>query len=104
MFHTLFFMFQILRISGKSMLPVYRSGDFVLIVKKKCFKKGDVIVFKNQLYGTLIKRIEKITESGIYVLGTGENSLDSRRLGLVNPASVLGKVIWHIRRGVAPSK
>ncbi len=91
-------MFRILRIHGESMSPEYQSGDFVLLVKPVGgrVKRGDVIVFSNELYGTLIKRIEKITDEGIYVLGTGENSLDSRRLGPVNPEVVQGKVLWHI--------
>ena len=82
------------------MTPEYWSGDFVLLMKPfwRRIKRGDVIVFRNQLYGILIKRIEKITDEGIYVVGTGENSLDSRRLGPVNPDAVQGKVIWHIRR------
>ena len=91
-------MFQILRIQGDSMAPEYKSGDFVLIVRTSHPKVGDVIVFHNQLYGMLIKRIEKISDQGIYVIGTGENSLDSRRLGPVNPDKVQGKVIWHIKR------
>ena len=93
-------MFRILRIHGESMSPEYQDGDFVLLSRifKKKIKKGDVIVFDNKFYGTLIKAVEKITEDGIYVLGTGENSLDSRRLGPVNPDAVQGKVIWHIHR------
>ena len=91
-------MFKILRVQGESMTPEYQDGDFVLIFKSKQPKLGDVIVFYNQFYGTLIKRIEKITEQGIYVIGTGENSLDSRRLGPVSPDKVQGKVIWHIKR------
>lgn len=91
-------MFQILRIQGGSMMPEYQNGDFVLIARTRYPKIGDVIVFHNRLYGTLVKRIEKITEQGIYVIGTGENSLDSRRLGPVNPDKVQGKVIWHIKR------
>ena len=80
------------------MTPEYQDGDFVLIRRVSQPKVGDVIVFHNQLYGTLIKRVEKITEQGIYVLGTGVHSLDSRRLGPVNPDKVFGKVIGHIER------
>ncbi len=89
-----------MRITGDSMSPDYQDGDFVFLMNlfRGRIKRGDVIVFINQLYGTLIKRVEKITDEGIYVLGTGENSLDSRRLGPVNPAAVQGKVIWHIHR------
>ncbi len=93
-------MFQVLRIHGESMSPEYEEGDFVLIMKifRGKIKMDDVIVFQHQMHGTLIKAVEKITDEGIYVLGRGENSLDSRRLGPVNPLSVQGRVIWHIRR------
>ena len=91
-------MLRILRIQGESMTPEYRDGDFILIWRVSLPKVGDEIVFYNQLYGLLIKRIEKITEQGIYVIGTGGNSLDSRRLGPVDPGKVQGKVIWHIKR------
>ena len=92
------FMLKFLRIQGESMTPEYQDGDFVLIMRVRRPREGQVIVFHNQLYGTLIKRIEKITQQGIYVVGTGENSLDSRRLGPINPEKVMGKVIWHIKR------
>ncbi len=91
-------MFKILRIQGDSMSPEYQSGDFVLIIRASRPKMGDVIVFHNQLYGRLIKCVEKITEQGIYVIGTGEHSLDSRRLGPVSLEKVQGKVVWHIKR------
>ena len=93
-------MFQVLRIHGESMSPEYQEGDFVLIMKifRGKIKIGDVIVFQHQFYGTLIKDVEKITDEGIYVFGRRENSLDSRRLGPVNPVSVQGRVIWHICR------
>ena len=93
-------MFQILRIHGESMSPVYQDGDFVLLMKPflKKIETSDIIVFDNEHYGTLIKAVQKITDEGVYVLGTGENSLDSRRLGPISPKSIRGKVIWHIRR------
>ena len=93
-------MLRILRISGDSMSPDYQDGDFVLLMKliRGRIKGGDVVIFENKLYGTLIKRVDKISDEGFYVIGTRENSLDSRRLGPVNPNVVQGKVIWHIRR------
>ena len=80
------------------MTPEFQDGDFVLIWRRLLPKVGDTIVFQNEIYGALIKQVEKVTEQGIYVIGTGENSLDSRRLGPVNPEKVQGKVIWHIKR------
>ncbi len=82
------------------MSPEYQDGDFVLLMRLfgGRIRRGNVVVFRNRLYGTLIKRVEKITDKGIYVIGSAENSLDSRRLGPVHPDSVQGRVIWHIRR------
>ena len=93
-------MFQVLRIHGESMAPEYKDGDFVLLMKpfRGKLNRGDIVVFDNELYGTLVKSIQKITDGGIYVLGTGKKSLDSRRLGPIKPASIRGKVIWHIHR------
>ena len=82
------------------MLPEYSDGDFVLIRRRFLFahKEGDVVVFSDPFFGMLIKKIEKVTKAGVYVLGTGETSLDSRRLGPVPEEAIQGKVIWHIRR------
>lgn len=91
-------MLKLLRVQGESMTPEYQNGDFVLIWRLTKPKVGDVVVFRNPFYGILIKQIQKIGVEGIYVIGTGENSLDSRRLGPVDPVTILGKVIWHIRR------
>ncbi len=91
-------MFKFLRIQGESMQPDYNDGDFVLILRTSRLNAGDVIVFYNRHYGMLIKRVQKITAQGIYVIGTSSDSLDSRRIGPVNPENVRGKVIWHIKR------
>lgn len=93
-------MFRILRIRGESMLPVYQPGDFVILWRGFFMKvkPGDVIVFKLPFYDLLIKEVKEVSSAGIYVLGTGENSLDSRRLGLIPREALQGKALWHIRR------
>ena len=93
-------MFRILRIRGESMLPVYQPGDFVLLWRgfRTQVEVGDVVVFETPFYGLLVKEVKEVSDAGIYVLGTGENSLDSRRLGLIPKDAVWGKVIWHIHR------
>ncbi|NOY98134.1 MAG: hypothetical protein GXP40_02880 [Chloroflexi bacterium] len=95
-------MFRILRVTGDSMSPEYQEGDFVVIATGPLFSRrlrdGDAIVFQHQHYGTLIKRVQRITDEGIYVVGAQENSLDSSRLGPVRRRNVRGRVVWHIRR------
>ena len=97
-------MFGILKVTGDSLSPDYREGDFVLVVKipflLKRLERGDTIVFKHPDYGILIKRIDSLDTDGgeIYVTGTQPNSVDSRRFGPIRYRDVTGKVIWHIRK------
>ena len=94
-------MFRIHKVTGDSMSPDYQEGDFVLIITGdfvyKRLKVGDVVVFENKLYGTLIKRIASFDPSTAeaYVEGTRPDSLDSRRLGTIRRNAILGKVIAH---------
>ncbi len=95
-------LFKLIRVSGESLLPEYRSGDFVIVSKIPLFftplKKGDMIVLKHRLYGTLIKKVEALApeKDEIFVIGTHENSLDSRHFGAISKKDLVGKVIGHI--------
>jgi len=97
-------MLQILRVSGISLSPAFNEGDFVLAVKIPFvisgLRPGDVIVFRHPEFGTLIKRVDHLSPGGeeVFVVGTQENSVDSRQFGLINIKDVTGKVIWHIRK------
>lgn len=61
---------------------------------------GDVIVFRQPGFGTLIKRVRRVLDAGraFEVRGTQIASTDSRNFGPVPRERVFGKVIWHIRR------
>jgi nickel-type superoxide dismutase maturation protease len=97
-------MIRFIKVTGDSLYPTFRQGDFVLISKIpfrfKKLKEGDVIVFEQPIYGVMIKRISQVFEGGklFYVLGTDEFSVDSRQFGSVRLEALLGKVIWHIPR------
>jgi len=100
-------MFRLLKVTGDSLYPAYRQGDFVLITKipflLNSIRRGDVIVFEHPAYGTLIKRVESVSaDRGVYyVLGVHENSVDSRQFGPVDRQALVGKVIWHISKPAA---
>lgn len=94
-------MLALIKVTGDSMLPVYKEGDFVVVTKiplfLRCLRKGDVIVFTRSPYGILIKKIERIiSHDEIYVTGTHGDSLDSHRIGPINKATIIGRVILHI--------
>jgi signal peptidase I len=86
------------------MLPVYQDGDFVLVSKIPYLfgttKQGDVVAFRHEVYGTMIKKVQTVSShtGQIYVTGTQQNSVDSRQFGPIAQGVVLGKVIWHLRK------
>ena len=97
-------MLKFVKILENSLLPEYQEGDFVLIAKIPfCFdsvRRGDVVVFRHPRYGMMIKKVSHVAGRGnqIYVMGTHENSVDSRQFGTVSKDAIIGKVIWHIGR------
>ena len=97
-------MFHLLKVEGSSLEPGFIEGDFVLVSKIPFFfrpvRAGDVIVFNQVHYQTMIKYVESFdSETGeVFVVGTNPASIDSRCFGPIRLGAVLGKVIWHIRR------
>ena len=98
-------MFKLLKVSGDSLSPAFQEGDFVVIAKIPLFfnqplRPGDVVVFNHPIFGTMIKLVEKVfpEKNELFVVGTHQDSIDSRRFGPITIQSVLGKVIWHIKR------
>ena len=97
-------MFKVLKVSENSLSPVYQEGDYVVISTIPLLfgapRRGDVIVFRHAVYGTLIKMVEAVARGGaeLSVVGTHPDSVDSRRFGPISRQDVVGKVIWHIKK------
>ena len=93
-------MLKLIKVTGNSLYPDYREGDYVMVVTVPFFpfKGGDTIVFRHPTYGTMIKKITRVDLDGIHVVGSHPDSIDSRRFGSIQRRDVVGKVIWHIRK------
>ncbi len=97
-------MFRLLKVRGHSLFPDFRDGDFVLTAgipfPSGKIRAGDVVVFRQPGYGTLIKRVHRVLDEGraVEVRGTQINSTDSRNFGPVPREQLTGKVVWHIRQ------
>jgi len=97
-------MLRLLKVSGQSLTPGFQEGDFVIIVKIPLFlhpyKIGDVVVFTHPLYGNMIKRVQTVSVQNkeVFVTGSHPNSMDSHQFGAIRQTSILGKVIWHIKK------
>lgn len=97
-------MFKVLRVSGSSLLPQFKDGDFVLVSKIPVLMgrltTGDVIAFDSRQFGTMIKVVDSLSADGkaMSVKGTHPLSVDSRTIGPVSKTDIIGKVIWHVRK------
>ena len=97
-------MLKFIKVSGKSLLPEYREGDFVLVAKIPFFLRhihqGDIVVFDHPVYGLMIKRVDRLfpERDEIYVIGTHDFSVDSREFGPISWETLVGKVIWHLQK------
>jgi hypothetical protein len=99
-------MLQWLKVTGNSLAPDFRDGDYVLVSRLPLLlhgiHPGDVIVFRHAAHGTLIKHVAHVSSDGqeLFVLGTQAESVDSRQFGTIRRSSVVGKVLWHIKKPV----
>ncbi len=97
-------MLRLIKVRGHSLYPDVRDGDFVLAARVPFpsgkIRAGELIVFRQPGYGTLIKRVRRVLEDGraYEVRGTQIESTDSRNFGPVPLDRVIGRVIWHIRQ------
>jgi nickel-type superoxide dismutase maturation protease len=97
-------MFQLLRVTGESLSPLFQEGDYVLVAKSpfwlRRIRPGDVVVFRHAEYGTLIKRVERLSPEGddLFVVGTHEWSTDSRQFGAIHRSDLIGKVVWSTHK------
>ena len=97
-------MLRFLKVTGDSLYPLIREGDFVLVSKIPflfgAVRQGDIVAFSHPELGTLIKRVDWVSadRQQFFVVGTNEWSVDSRQFGPVERKTMLGKIIWHIRK------
>lgn len=88
------------RISGNSMLPNYKNGDFVIALKKFAnIKINDVVVASDPRDGRFIlKRIKDIKDKMYFLIGDNQReSTDSREFGWVKRIDLIGKVLIGYR-------
>lgn len=96
-------MIGIWRIDGNSLSPGVEDGEFVVALRFPLLYRlrlGDRVIFRHPQYGVLVKEVKAIDDEHqtVWVEGTQPNSVDSRTFGAIHRKTLLGKVIWHIRK------
>lgn len=95
-------MFRLIKVTGESLSPFLKDGDYVLITTTpfllKKINRGDLVVFHHDDVGMMIKKVAYVDPSldALFVIGTHPSSVDSKQLGPISNNSIIGKVIWHI--------
>jgi signal peptidase I len=104
------FLFDFMITEGRSMMPAIAPGSLLLINRAayglrlpwtgrymlywKRPRTGDIVVFKNPLGETAVKRCAAVEEQGVFALGdNGPDSFDSRSYGYIQRDCILGKVV-----------
>lgn len=89
------FPIMIRKVQGHSMVPVLPPGTLVYAWRwYRRLKPQKVIIFNRQDRET-VKRIDKVDDSGIFVLGDHpETSTDSRHYGAIPYEAVEAIVFW----------
>lgn len=90
---------RIVKVRGDSMLPRYRHGDYLLVGRYLWRKPrpGDDIVFRHRDLGEVFKRIDRIEDDRINVVGLNSLSTDAASLGSLPAANAreLERVLLH---------
>ena len=94
-------------VAGDSMLPALRPGDRLLVLRPGRVRVGGVVALADPRTPTrtMVKRVAGRGPEGVTVLGDNPAaSTDSRDLGPVPPAAIVGRAVYRYlpdsRRGL----
>ena len=82
------------------MMPKIPNGCYVLVHSLWRFVlfQNPVFCFRHEIYGKLIKKVQKKDEEGNYWFeSTNEDSLSSFQIGPVKPDNIIGRVVLIIK-------
>lgn len=87
-------MIYIRRVKGASMVPTLVEKDIVVAIKRKNYRKGDIVIADINSH-EVVKRISGIFDNKYRLIGDNrEYSTDSRSWGLLSKNELKGKVIY----------
>jgi len=95
-------MLTIVKVSGRSMEPKYKDGDYLLLLKRsvKKLRQGNDIVFSHPIYGTMVKQIKSVNSSNqiFTAIGLNPESLSEEVMGEISFKTIKGFPIYHFSK------
>lgn len=79
----------IYKVMTHSMENKIHAGDYLLVIKNKEYKKGDIVTYKKENY-YITHRIIKINKNSVITKGDANNINDAK----INKSDIVGKVIF----------
>jgi phage repressor protein C with HTH and peptisase S24 domain len=81
---------------GDSMEPTFRSGDLLLVDRKKARMKGDGIYLINFDDGLMVKRLEWMMDSTVVIRGDNTSVSREQKITAIEMEKLhlLGRVVW----------
>ena len=89
---------KVARVRGTSMLPQFNDQDYVVAIGWPCLnlKPGQVVMALHPCLGLIIKRIFIVKRRSYKLVGDHSSSISSEKIGWVNRAQIIGRVVCHI--------
>lgn len=87
-------MIYVRRVFGESMLPTYRRGQIVVALRRRRYRKGDIVIAK-AMEREIIKRVVRIVDDMVHL--EGDNALASSQHE-VPVFDIVARVYWPRRR------
>ncbi|HVL91525.1 MAG TPA: nickel-type superoxide dismutase maturation protease [Actinomycetota bacterium] len=79
------------KVQGPSMLPTLRPGDWLIVSLKAKPRVGDIVVARRDDGLEIVKRVARIDDSGVELIGdNAPMSTDSRTIGVIAPDQIIG--------------
>lgn len=95
-------MLHVVRVSGSSMSPTLRDGDFVVVLDRRVtrrYRVGDIVVVAHPTFGRIVKRVAaRDSEGRISLAGDSPRSTSREALGWVPERAIVGHVCLHVPR------
>lgn len=78
------------------MYPLLKNNQSIFCISSKFFslKEKDIVVFRHDKEGLMIKEISSINEKGYYLKGTSPFSIDSSIFGYLKKEDILYKMLF----------